>query len=430
MSDESLVPKKWRKPLFLALAALVFGGVVVLAHEVMAPFVIAIVIAYVLTPAVSFVERRVKRRGLAIVIVYVAVLGTLGLFIRLAAPRIGQELGSLGREAKKNALVAKEEWIPGAQAKLDQLGMSGGAGPEGSADPDKPPPPAVVVKPQPDGSYAIDVGNGFQVEEKGQHGFVVTPRDADEDRGKLDLGKLTDEAIAKSVVYLQSNAVELVKFGGNLVASVSRAIFVFGITLMLAAYLMLTREKILEFFGSLVRAESRPDFEALLARVDRGLSGVVRGQLIICLVNGALTAVGFALVGLKYWPVLALFATVLSLIPIFGVIVSSVPAVAIGLTQSPGIAAFVLGWIIVIHQIEANFLNPKIMGDQAKLHPVLVIFSLIVGEHFFHALGALLAVPVMSIAQSLFLHFRAVVEERDTRVTDPPPPVDTKVASR
>jgi predicted PurR-regulated permease PerM len=105
--------------------------------------------------------------------------------------------------------------------------------------------------------------------------------------------------------------------------------------------------------------------------------------------------------------VLALFATVLSLIPIFGVIASSVPAVAVALTQNMGTAFFVLAWIIVIHQIEANFLNPKIMGDAAKIHPVLVIFALVVGEHLFQAKGALLAVPVMSIAQSLFLHFRA-----------------------
>ncbi|CAN5542222.1 hypothetical protein BH09MYX1_BH09MYX1_43880 [soil metagenome] len=426
MSEDVLVPKKWRKPLLLTVTALVVLAIVVLAHEVMVPFVMALVIAYVLTPAVSFVERRVKRRGLAIVIVYLAVLGTLGLFVRLAAPRLGQELGSLGHEAKKNALVAKEQWIPGAQDKLAKLGVAGG--PLDAEGTDKPPEPAILVKPQPDGSFAIEVGSGFQVEERRQGGYVVAPREPE--GGKLDLNKLADEAIHKSVVYLQENAVELVKFGGNLVASVSRAIFVFGITLMLAAYLMLTREKILAFFASLVRPDARADFTSLVERIDRGLAGVVRGQLIICLVNGALSAIGFALVGLKYWPVLALVATVFSLIPIFGVIVSSVPAVAIGLTQSPGIALFVLGWILVVHQIEANFLNPKIMGDAAKLHPVLVIFSLIVGEHFFHALGALLAVPTMSISQSLFLHFRAIVEDRDTRMTDTPAPVDTTKASR
>jgi predicted PurR-regulated permease PerM len=101
-------------------------------------------------------------------------------------------------------------------------------------------------------------------------------------------------------------------------------------------------------------------------------------------------------------------AAVGSLIPIFGSIFSSVPAVAIGLTQSVPTAFLVLGWIVLIHQIEANFLNPKIIGDSAHLHPVLVVFVLLAGEHLFHAAGALLAVPALSIAQSLFLHFREV----------------------
>ena len=74
---------------------------------------------------------------------------------------------------------------------------------------------------------------------------------------------------------------------------------------------------------------------------------------------------------------------------------------------------FVLVWIVGIHQLEANVLNPKIMGDAAKIHPVLVIFSLLVGEHFFQAIGALLAVPTMSLAQSVFLHLRQITERDD-----------------
>jgi predicted PurR-regulated permease PerM len=154
--------------------------------------------------------------------------------------------------------------------------------------------------------------------------------------------------------------------------------------------------------------------------MDKGLAGVVRGQLMICVVNGVLTAIGFALIGLKYWPILSLVAAIGSLIPIFGSILSSVPAVAIGLTQSPATAFLVLGWIVLIHQIEANFLNPKIIGDAASLHPVLVVFVLLAGEHWFHAAGALLAVPTLSIAQSLFLHFREVAE-RDAESALAPP---------
>src|SRR6185295_4104753 len=148
--------------------------------------------------------------------------------------------------------------------------------------------------------------------------------------------------------------------------------------------------------------------------------------LLICLVNGVLSAIGFSIFGLKYWPILAIVAAVMSLIPIFGSILSSIPAVAIGLTQSPGTAFGVLAWILGIHQLEANFLNPKIIGDAAKIHPVLVVFSLIAGEHFFALVGALFAVPCMSVAQTIFLHFReSTLGLADPLATGAPAPEPT-----
>jgi hypothetical protein len=99
----------------------------------------------------------------------------------------------------------------------------------------------------------------------------------------------------------------------------------------------------------------------------------------------------------------------MSIIPIFGSILSTIPAVAIALTQSSGTAVAVFFWIVGIHQLEANFLNPKIIGDQAKIHPVLVVFALLFGEHYFQITGALLAVPCLALVQTLFLHFRESV---------------------
>ncbi len=133
----------------------------------------------------------------------------------------------------------------------------------------------------------------------------------------------------------------------------------------------------------------------------------MRGQLIICAVNGVLSGIGFALFGLKYWPLLAIVAGCFSLIPIFGSILSSIPAVMVGLTQDFWTALWVLLWIIGIHQLEGSLLNPRIIGTAAKLHPVLVVFSLLLGEHYYGLWGALFAVPVLSIVQSTFLHFRA-----------------------
>ncbi|HEX2878870.1 MAG TPA: AI-2E family transporter, partial [Polyangiaceae bacterium] len=119
-----------------------------------------------------------------------------------------------------------------------------------------------------------------------------------------------------------------------------------------------------------------------------------------------LSAIGFVIFDLKYWPILAILAAVMSIVPIFGSILSTIPAVLVGLTQDFWTALWVLVWILGIHQIEANLLNPKIIGAAAKLHPVLVVFALLLGEHNFGIWGALLAVPALSVAQSLFNHFR------------------------
>ena len=398
-----------RRLVLLGTTAAIAVTVAIVANEVMLPFVLAAVIAYVLTPLVAMAERRRVPRPLAVVMVYAVVLGSMAAFVSGIAPRIGLEFRNLRTELPALAEEAKVKWVPAITDRMRDLGIA----PPTPAATTEPVDPAMtsafVARPQPDGSLAIDVGTGVLVTET-KTGWLVEP--AHEKKGEpFDPARMISDWVGKSFAYAQQNSLEIARAVRNLIGGVSRVIFVFFITLMLAAYMILTRERILGFFRSLVRPAGRDGFDALLARVDRGLSGVVRGQLVICGINGVLSAVGFAFIGLKYWPVMALVAAVFSLIPIFGSIASAVPAVAIGLTQSLGTATFVLVWIVGIHQLEANLLNPKIMGDSAKIHPVLVIFSLLAGEHFFHVVGALLAVPVMSIAQSVFLHLRDATSE-------------------
>lgn len=361
-----LTPPHWRRPIFLGVAALAVGGIIWVSQAVMFPFVMAFVLAYLLTPAVAWCERKRVPRAVAIIGVYLVGLATAAIFIRVAAPRLVSEVQRLRSEFPALLSQAKENWIPGIESRLAEVGV----------------------------------------------------RD-------VNLSSKANEKIVELRQWLTQNPAEVYKLGKDIVAGVSRGIFLFIITLMLAAYVMLTRERIVAFLRLLVRPAARVSYDQLLVRIDRGLSGVVRGQLIICLINGVLSAIGFAIVGLKYWPVLALVASVLSLIPIFGSIASTIPAVAIGLTQGLGTAVFVLCWIVGIHQLEANVLNPKIMGDAAKLHPVLVVFSLLAGEHLFGAIGALLAVPCMSIAKSLFVHFLQAANAGDPelqsdRLTDSP----------
>ncbi|HVJ93954.1 MAG TPA: AI-2E family transporter [Labilithrix sp.] len=409
-----------RHTIFLTASAAVAVAVIVAARAVLLPFVLASVIAYVLTPAVASVERRRVPRALAIILVYVIALGSFALFIRVSSPRVAHEVASFRRELPALSYTVRTEWVPQIQHSLRRLGL-GGAEPtypadrpgmsdrDGDGQGDS---PAIVARPRADGSFAIEFEGPIAIQHGMSGGYTIEPL-REPTAEPFDLDRIVADLAGKSLDYAQRNVLEIVKFGRDVIAGVSRFFFVFGLTLMLGAYTMLTRERIFGFFESLLQPHSRPSWRAFLARVDKGLSGVVRGQLLICLVNGVLSAVGFAIVGLKYWPVLALIATVFSLVPIFGAIFSAIPAVLLGLTQSFGTAVFVLAWIIGIHQVEANLLNPKIMGDAAKIHPLLVIFSLLVGEHFFGVVGALLAVPVMSIAQSAFVHIRQSIAAED-----------------
>ncbi len=419
--------KKRQRRIFLVLSALIAVVTLLVANEVLLPFVLGILVAYIFLPLVLRIERLRVPRFAAILIVYILTLGTIAGFIALIVPSLLNEGRALRRELPHRIAEAEEKWLPVIQQKVAAWkGSEAAPAPDDKDDaqnaPDAPVPTSdapVLVTQRPDGAYEVRLSDQVQLRKVGEDAWKIERTDVDHDHAapKGVFKKITDRASK----YVSENTVEILKFGQQIIAAVARGIFTLFMTLMLGAYIMLTHEKIIGFFRELVLPESQSAFDRLLRRLDRGLSGVVRGQLLICLVNGVLSAIGFWLFDLKYWPLMALVAAVGSLIPIFGSILSAIPAVAIGLTQSPGTALAVLAWILGIHQLEANFLNPKIIGDAAKIHPVLVVFSLLVGEHFFQIKGALFAVPCMSIAQTIFLHFReSTMGLRDPTVTGHP----------
>jgi predicted PurR-regulated permease PerM len=312
-----------RRHVFLGVSALAAVAVIVAAHEVMLPFVLAIVIAYVLTPLVAYAEERRLPRPAAVILVYAVVLGSLAGFVRTVAPRIAFEFRTLRGELPALADEARTKWVPAITDHMRALGI-GPPTPAATPEPEPASTSAFVARPQPDGSLAIDVGTGVLVTERKSGGWLIEP--VHEKKGEpFDPNRVMAEAVGRSFAYAQENSLEVARAVRDLFVGLSRVIFVFFITLMLSAYIMVTRERILGFFRSLFRPSARPGFDALLVRMDHGLSGVVRGQLVICGINGALSAVGFAIVGLKYWPVMALVAAIFSLVPIFGSIASAVP---------------------------------------------------------------------------------------------------------
>jgi predicted PurR-regulated permease PerM len=121
-----------------------------------------------------------------------------------------------------------------------------------------------------------------------------------------------------------------------------------------------------------------------------------QAQAIIAAVNTGLTFSALHLLDIPHRTFLCSIVFLCSFIPVVGVVISSIPITVVAL-QLPGgivLALEMVGCILIIHFIETTLLNPKIMGDMLKLHPLLVLVILLVGEHFFGVWGLLLGVPV------------------------------------
>ena len=403
----------WGLPLFVLF-------ILVIGRRVLLPFVFAGLIAYILAPVVAWMSERrdgSRRmpRGLAIVFCYIVFIAAVTGFMFLLVPRSGSDLQRIGKEAPAMYARIDQEWTPELARWLEgRFPSLAPTKPAADALPivaevPLPPSTAFTITPLPDGTMAIQTApGGVDLTPLPNGGFRLVPNEATPEPQSLE-DKLR-VGIGKVVVGLQSKIDDVMRFGQKLVAGLLRGVFTFFLTLMIGAFILIDREKVHTFLRSLFPPNVRGDYDVIIAGIDRGLSGVIRGQLLICLVNGVLTYIGLVIFDVKYSLILGVVAGVMSLIPIFGSILSTIPIVMAALVSGDeGIdifrAVMATLWIIGIHFIEANLLNPKIIGTAAKIHPVLVIFSLILGEFSYGLVGALLAVPVLSAIQVVFMYF-------------------------
>jgi predicted PurR-regulated permease PerM len=201
----------------------------------------------------------------------------------------------------------------------------------------------------------------------------------------------------------------VVGVGGNVVGVVISAlggflgaIFAFVSVLLLTFYFLVESENILKVFVRLFAREHREQAADVSAKAAVKISAWLGGQLLLGLIIGGMTAIGFALMGVPYFFVLAVIAAIGELIPMVGPLLSAIPAVGVALTVSPGLALGVAGYCLVLQLLENNVLVPKVMGETVGLSAVTVIISLAIGSELLGFIGALLAVPTAAIIQVLF----------------------------
>jgi predicted PurR-regulated permease PerM len=143
----------------------------------------------------------------------------------------------------------------------------------------------------------------------------------------------------------------------------------------------------------------------LAGEVTGVIEGFIRGQGMIALIVGTLTALGLFVLGVPYALLIGLIAGVTNLIPYLGPLVGGAIAAISAAFVSPQLVLWTIIYIVVLQQLESTFLQPRIMSEQVHLHPVLVILSLLVGATLFGLVGMLLAVPIAGVAKVMFVHY-------------------------
>lgn len=173
--------------------------------------------------------------------------------------------------------------------------------------------------------------------------------------------------------------------------------------------------------GLLVPAAYRPRAAHILSHLDRVLDGYIRGQVWMCIIAWIAVTLMLLILRVPHAFTLGLVAGITRAIPVIGPLLGGIPLVLVCLvtTRSMPITLTLLTGFILMHFVESKVLLPKIIGHEVDLHPVSVIFVLLVGLEFFGFLGVFLAVPVAAILKILLAEWHETQAARDALTLAP-----------
>jgi len=224
----------------------------------------------------------------------------------------------------------------------------------------------------------------------------------------IDLKGVTATINSHLREYLLGQFGNAVTLGLTALTTVLQLLLMFIVAFLLAIEAPAVRRDLRRF----VPSDYRSDFDQIWRQVRKMLYAYVRGQLIIAALIGICSGVACAAIGLPDPIALGLIAGITALIPYFGPFIGAVPAILVGLSQSPGTALLIALLYLLISNVILNVVYPKIMGDAVKLPPILVIVALIAGFSWGGILGMFVAVPIAATLRILFDHIYPRLYER------------------
>jgi predicted PurR-regulated permease PerM len=349
-------------PILLLLLWVVAGAV----RHVVFLFLVALLIALLLSPIVTVVQRVRIPRGFAVALVYlvfavllIAAIGALGTVLvsetKTAAKRVDSYFTDVnGRTGKVDAdrdVDRLQHWL-----NTHSLGS-------------------------------------IHVQKRG-HDLVRDIR-------KHDVGKYTN----KVVDFLEGAAI-----------SIGKLLFSAIVIIVVSIYMLLDFPRFARTIDR--RFPPHPGSDALLVRMEHSLASYVKGQALVSLIIGTSAGVGLWVLGVigalphgqKYALIFGAWVAITELIPYLGPWLGAIPPFLYAAVVHPLSAIWVALLFLAIHQVEGHIVVPNVMGSALRLHPLLVIFGLLAGGEIYGLPGALVALPLLAAGRAVWEFFAERVE--------------------
>jgi predicted PurR-regulated permease PerM len=326
------------RPLFWVGVAALFIFLLGLLQSILMPFVAGLIIAFILAPAASWLERRGIRRGLATLVVLIAFLVGVALVFILLVPLIQNQVVTL--IGKVPSLVS---FLQGQTGRLMDL--------------------------------------------------LQQKLPADQmDKLRDMVGAKLGEALSWLGTLLQG----LITSSFAILNIVSLVI----VTPIVAFLVLRDWEKLVALIDDYLPRQSLATVRQQAKIVSDMLVGFIHGQALVCLVLAIYYGTTLSFAGLDSGLALGLLIGVLAIIPIIGGVTGFVLALGLAASQyGTWREIIIVGIIFLVGQtVEGNFLTPKLVGDRINLHPVWVMFALFAGGTLFGFVGLLFAVPMAAVA--------------------------------
>ena len=312
--------------------------------EVLAPFFIGFVIAWLLNPIVKMLERKKVPRALGTIIVYAIFLLAITMFIRYLIPTIYTQL----------------------QVLISNL-------------------PSIFQEVENVINRIFDKLSTYQ-------GF--------------DFTSIKDSTLSTITSGINGFMTSLPSYLMNLVGTLFSSIVTITFGLVIGIYILMDFDSASSHFLQLMPKKNRFEISLLLTNISTEVRKSVNGTLLVACMVFVCDSFGFFIVGLQAPLLFGLLCGITDLIPYIGPYIGGIIAAIIGFSQGPLVGIMTVIVAIVVQLIENNILQPVIMSKTTKLHPVTIIVGLLLFEHFFGIIGMILATPCIALVKVVWKFFK------------------------